>query len=348
MFLRSANVLSRVLGFLPRHRRHDRGRPAPRKARLAVVALEERCLLSSYSITDIGAINSPSAINSATLTQVAGTAAAAPGAYIWDSIHGLQQIGTLNHETSSVATSINNAGQVVGFSSSTTEKYDKKTHQYYYIVTENAFLWSSSAGMTNLGSNMVPRAVNDSGQVVGDPPAIDAGTQALLWNGKSWIPLGILPGGTLSEPFGINDYGQVVGLSRNGNNSFYEAFLWTPSSPNATSGSMIDLGSFMSLGSNAVAISRQGWVTGFSNVPLSQPIGDTIGVGHAFLWKPASANGTTGTMIDLGTLDPKAKARRWRTTAAVWSWASPTRPGPPRSLRAMPSSGSRARTAVTR
>ena len=58
--------------------------------------------------------------------------------------------------------------------------------------------------------------------------------------------------------------------------------------------------------STAFAIDNQGWVTGNAAVPLSQPIGDIIGVDHAFLWKPSSANGTTGTMLDLGTLDPNA------------------------------------------
>jgi probable HAF family extracellular repeat protein len=107
----------------------------------------------------------------------------------------------------------------------------------------------------------------------------------------------------------MNDYGQVVGHSQivNPTENLPHAFLWTPSSPNSTSGSMIDLGTFMSPGdSSAVAINSQGWVTGNAGVPLSQQIGDVISVDHAFLWKPTSVNGTTGTMIDLGTLDPNA------------------------------------------
>jgi hypothetical protein len=70
---------------------------------------------------------------------------------------------------------------------------------------------------------------------------------------------------------------------------------------------MIGLGSFLNNGdSTAVAINSRGWVTGNAAVPLSPPVGGYIGVDHAFLWKPLSANGTAGAMIDLGTLDPNA------------------------------------------
>jgi probable HAF family extracellular repeat protein len=285
-------------------------------------ALEDRWLLSGYGITQITVIQSAynatppsqqhpvSAINNATVTQVAGTAATAPGAYVWDSVHGLQQIGTVNHEANSAASSINNAGQVVGVSSTTTEKYDRRTGHYDSSYTENDFLWTSSAGMTNLGSNVVPEGINNSGQITGNPTVIQStGTEALLWNGKTWLQLGVLTGGANSVAFAINDYGQVVGYSQiiNNTENVPNAFLWTPSSANGTSGSMINLGSFMSPGdSTAVAINGKGWVTGNAAVPLSQPVGGITGVDHAFLWKPTYANGTSGTMIDLGTLDPKA------------------------------------------
>src|SRR5689334_15312317 len=88
--------------------------------RLCLETLEDRCLLSSYSITDIGAIvpiyggpnYAGSGINNASSAQGVGQSAAGPGAYIWDSIHGMQQIGTLHNEARSLAFSINNAGQV--------------------------------------------------------------------------------------------------------------------------------------------------------------------------------------------------------------------------------------------
>jgi probable HAF family extracellular repeat protein len=319
MFSRLANVLNLVFGFPPAHRR-GRRRTAPGRSQPVLVALEDRCLLSSYTITEIGASspyaystnsNSPSpasGINNASVTQVVGYSASSSHAYLWDGVHGMHDLGTVRREAQSAAVGINNAGQVVGKSWTTQEIFEKKGQGNYFKTTEDGFLWSSSTGMKDLGDNVYPTGINRSGEVSGSVEA-SSGDQASLWNGTNWLALGNLPGGVYSDAYGINDYGQVVGYSQINNNTenLPNAFLWTPSSPNSTGGSMINLGSFMSPGdSTAVAINNQGWVTGNAAVPLSQPIGGIIGVDHAFLWKPSSANGTTGTMIDLGTLDPKA------------------------------------------
>jgi probable HAF family extracellular repeat protein len=317
------------------------GRPPRRRPALhqppflpRLEGLEDRCLPSSYSITPIGAIHgsSPdgsalpesmgpvSGINNAPVVAVVGEGAN-DHAYLWDSSHGMQDLGTLNlggnasknttSQSYSSAISVNNAGQVVGTSTTvtTSTRYDRKYGGYGgypSTTTEAGFLWTSSSGMTSLGLNSGPAGVNSSGQIAGNAGSPE---EASLRNGTAWLPLGILPGSTYSGAYGMNDDGQVVGSSQIVNNTenLPHGFLWTPSSPNGTSGSMIDLGEFMSPGdSTAVAINSQGWVTGNSGVPISPPIGDIIGVGHAFLWKPTSANGTSGTMIDLGTLDPNA------------------------------------------
>jgi probable HAF family extracellular repeat protein len=276
----------------PARRSLLRRRPAFRRPRLE--ALEDRCLLTSYSITDIGAIvpiyggpaYAGSGINNASIVQVVGQSAAGPGAYVWDSVHGMQQIGTVHNEARSLAFSINNAGQVVGNSWTTTEKYDRKIGFYNYKTTENGFLWSSSAGMKDLGSNVSPVGINNSGEIAGDTGSPQV---ASLWNGKNWTQLGILPGGNSSLASGINDFGQVVGWSNP--NGIESAFLWTPSNPNGTTGSMIDLGT-----GYAAAINGKGQITG-------QAVATN---GNAFLWTPSSPNGTSGTMIALGTLDPSA------------------------------------------
>jgi probable HAF family extracellular repeat protein len=206
----------------------------------------------------------------------------------------MQDIGTVGKEANSAAVSINNAGQVVGISSTTTEEYNRKTGFFYTRYTEHGFSWTSSSGMTGLGSYTYPTGINNSGEITGD-----TGAEASLWNGNKWIQLGILPGGTYSAALGINDYGQVVGYSANGNTNFFHGFLWTPSSPNSTSGSMIDLGTLFSTpggGSWGSAVNSQGWVTGRSDDM------NASGAGHAFVWVPSSTNGTAGSMIDLGTV----------------------------------------------
>ncbi len=104
--------------------------------------------------------------------------------------------------------------------------------------------------------------------------------------------LGDLPGGVdESRATGINAYGQVVGLSRVG---WDHAFLWTPSKPNGTAGTLIDIGTLPQAGldqSYAYGINDYGQVVGASNAANGT---------RAFLWTPGVPNGLTGSMIDLG------------------------------------------------
>jgi probable HAF family extracellular repeat protein len=96
----------------------------------------------------------------------------------------------------------------------------------------------------------------------------------------------IAPNGYASS---INSYGQVAGSSDN------RAFLWTPASPNAAVGSLVDLGGVPVPGapiSAAVAVNDRGQVAG------STSISGDFSTRQAFLWQPDTPNATTGT-IDL-------------------------------------------------
>jgi uncharacterized membrane protein len=278
------------------HRRPIR-RPSPE-------ALEARCLLTTtYSITDIGAFSlAPPqgfpdywvGINNASPAQVVAGEGPDGKAFIWDSVHGSKDLGTVNKEANSAGIGINDSGTVVGTSWTSTVTYPKKHGGYgsYTKTVENGFLWTAGRGMSNLGSNVNADAINNSGEIMNFFNS--------LWDGKTWTSLGNLPGGTHSYALGLNNDGQVVGHTMNSDGTFEDGYLWTPSSANGATGSMIDLGSFDTTSpgvSSANAINSQGWVTGWAkNGDLNG------GAGHAFVWEPSAPNATTGTMVDLGTL----------------------------------------------
>jgi probable HAF family extracellular repeat protein len=260
--------------------------------RLHLERLEARFLPSGYTIIDIGPALG-SGINNAAVAQVVGSANG--HAYLWDSIHGMQNLGTIGADQNSQAYSVNNAGQVTGESTNSRVVYIKKTGQFSYDNSEEGFLWSSSHGMKSIGPSTFPAGINASGEISGTD-----GVQAVLWTGHS-NGLGTLPGGRYSWGAGINDYGQVVGHSEvplPGGNYDIHAFLWTPSNPDGTTGVMIDLGTSADTsfgGVTASAVNSQGFVTGIGS-GVAEPNN------HAFLWIPSSPNGTTGTIMDLGAL----------------------------------------------
>ena len=118
------------------------------------------------------------------------------------------------------ARAINNAGQVVGYSSLTGDG------DYH------ATLWNGT-GATDLGtlggSNSIAFAINNAGQVVGDSSQITGGwSHATLWNSGTAIGLSALAGYSgHSRAYAINSAGHVVGTSDNGDFGESRATLWS-------------------------------------------------------------------------------------------------------------------------
>ena len=135
-------------------------------------------------------------------------------------------------------------------------------------------LWTSPGSRQKLTDDGVATAINASDQIV----LTDSVHRSYLWQAGTTTDLGSLGGsGTLA--LGINDAGQVVGVSTKTNGA-HHAFLWQ-------SGTMTDLGTLGGASSSAEAINNAGQVVGTSLT--------SSGATHAFLWQG-------GTMIDLGTL----------------------------------------------
>ncbi len=196
----------------------------------------------------------------------------------------LKDLGTLGG-TDSLATSLNDSGQVVGYST-TSASVSSPT---------NAFLYSQGSMLAlppGTGySDSYATGINDAGTIVG---YLATGTSspvdhAAHYTDGNWTDLGTLAGYPDSYATGINDSGQIVGYSSI-NTSFGSnghAFLWSQGN------GMQDLGSLPGyLDSYATAINDSGQIVGYAVEPH---IGSTIY--HAFL----DANGQ---MTDLNSLLP--------------------------------------------
>jgi probable HAF family extracellular repeat protein len=360
MFSRWTNRINRVVGFAPLHRRVRR-QTTPQRTRPAVEALEDRCLLSSYTVTDLGTLggssSSAAGINNA--GKVVGSSYTNKYQIYWDvtgskptkekiyqeqpflwapsapngTKGSLFDIGN-QADWKDVGTGINSSGQVVGISnangldglaflwSPSTPNGTSGTlndlgtlggiySDAFAINTAgqvvgqsttssgdfHAFLWTPSTpngatgSLLDLGalpgaSSSFARGINDAGEVVGG-----SGYSAFLYSGGKMIDLGSL-GGSSAYAEGINSYGQVVGVSDV--NNYSHAFLWTPTTPHGTTGTLTDLGTLGGGGGFAYGINSAGQVVGEAST--------SSGPSHAFLWTPTTPNGTTGTMTDLNTL----------------------------------------------
>jgi probable HAF family extracellular repeat protein len=189
-------------------------------------------------------------------------------------------LGTLSGPTS-LATAINDGGQVAGVSLTAT------------AGEWHAFVWTQAEGMIDLGSlggtdiyqpTLQVNGINESGQVVGwsYTAANDwKSTHAFSWTQEGgMIDLGTL-GGSYSAAESVNVVGQVVGESHTADGSTH-AFSWTQE------GGMVDLGTFGGSYSVARAVNDDGQVVGESAI--------ASGEWHAFSWTQE------GGMLDLGTL----------------------------------------------
>jgi probable HAF family extracellular repeat protein len=171
--------------------------------------------------------------------------------YIIDTNSGeLTLLGTLGGD-STRAYGINDAGQVVGYSTTTEEG------QWHAFITD-----SNGADMTDLGTlggyDSFAHGINDAGQVVGTADRAEEGPLSYAFitgpNGVNMTYLGTL-GVHDSHAFGINGAGRVVGNSYVGLGR--HAFITGPNGADMT-----DLGTLGGYNSFAYGINDAGQVVG--------------------------------------------------------------------------------------
>jgi probable HAF family extracellular repeat protein len=113
--------------------------------------------------------------------------------------------------TSSIATSINNAGQVVGYMNIAADQFRTVNHAFLY----------ANGRVTDLGSlngaqgSSVPAKINNKGVVVGYSTVKDKyGTNAFAYEAGQMYDLGALVSWGTSAAKDVNDAGDVVGKSQ--------------------------------------------------------------------------------------------------------------------------------------
>lgn len=191
-------------------------------------------------------------------------------------LYEVHDLGTLPGGSSSAATGINDANQVVGNATTSSD-----------CCAYHAFLYSDGQmrdlGTLEGGSYSTAGGINNAGQVVGrSTTSGEATMHAFLYSDGQMRDLGTLEGESYSAASGINDAGKVVGELGTSGNVCCHAFLYSE-------GVLKDLGTLGGANSSATGINNADQVVGYSFTS-----GDAEA--HAFLWD------TTNRMTDLGTL----------------------------------------------
>jgi probable HAF family extracellular repeat protein len=196
----------------------------------------------------------------------------------------LQSLGTLGG-SHSAAEAVNEFGEVVG---SATTTNDAATRAFVY---RNGTM--SSLGTLG-GANSAALDINNAAEIVGSASiAGNTATHAFLYRNGAMTDIGTLGG--MSEAYGINDIGDVVGRSAVPSGAMH-AFLYS-------GGVMTDIGTLGGPSSEAYAINDWGQVVGMADTAGG-------GGGHAFIYH-------NGGMTDLNARLPAGSGWVLETATSI-------------------------------
>jgi probable HAF family extracellular repeat protein len=220
-------------------------------------------------------------------------------AVLWNKSPSPSPLGTLGGNQSA-ANAINDRGVVVGAALNAIPDPLSNAFSLPYLFVPaatqaHAFRWTVAEGMQDLGTLGGPDStaafVNDHGQIAGQSytnstvnPTTSLPTQdPFLWEHGEMADLGTL-GGTFGFATGMNDRGQVIGVSNIAGDQSHHAFLWDKKD------GMKDLGTLSDYSDSSIPH----WINDAGEI-----VGESVsasGTGsRAFLWK-------AGVLIDLGTV----------------------------------------------
>jgi probable HAF family extracellular repeat protein len=265
-----------------------------------LVAILSACAAAqTYTITDIGVLKGDNESNgffinsSGAVVGCSDTAnsegypctGTGPGqhAFYWTKSGGLKDLGTLPGGNISGAIGLNDSGQVVGYSNTSTG-----------LSTEfnfTAFEWTSSGGMINLGklsggNSSCAFEINSAGVIAGDSFISSSVVDAASWTNDKIKNLGGLSKSIFTAGLAINNNGEIAGESvfSYGPPFTSHAFQWS------SAHGMTDLGT-LSGGNTSIANGLNN-----SDIVIGQSNSGSSLYWHAVKWDASNK------ITDLGTL----------------------------------------------
>jgi len=205
----------------------------------------------------------------------------------------MQDLGTLGTGTNAIALMINDRGQVVGWSYTSSAPTP-----YCYSglsLTTGTFIWDKKNGMRDIGSFggtcTYGVALNDKGQIVGGSTVTgDSEIHAFVWDAATGITELPTTAGLFADARAINENGEAVGWGVHPGGTARNAMLWRK---RGGKWRVTDLGRLQTPDcAVGTSINASGQVLGYSG-----PDGGCLG-GSAFVWEEG------GPIVDLNILVP--------------------------------------------